>query len=44
MLAAWDRLEAHMAARKLAAVAELVPAQPRARLPAAGAGADAGAV
>ena len=44
VLAAWDRLEAHMAARKLAAAAELIRRRPEPGVRAAGPGADAGGV
>ena len=44
VLAAWDRLEAHMAARKLAAVAELIRRRPGPGCDPAGPGADAGGI
>ena len=44
VLAAWDRLEAHMAARKLAAAAELIRRRPEPGCVPAGGGADAGGV
>jgi hypothetical protein len=42
VLCAWDRVEAHAAARKLAAVAEVIRRNPRARQRAGGTGPDAG--
>ena len=42
VLCAWDRVEAHAAARKLAAVAELIRRHPEPRLRAGRPGPDAG--
>ena len=44
VLCAWDRVEAHAAARKLAAVAELIRRHPEPGCDAGGRGADAGGV